>query len=111
MYVYANIDIIQFLESFLNENQRLRLVVRMNGLYRAVMGNPTGFYTLDLGSTQGRTTAVKVSQRVAAENQGWPDNTQSVRGPEVHGWVNEARGIDGIFVLSYYAYIYIHTLR
>lgn len=50
----------QFLESYLDTKQRLRLAVRMRGLYRAVMGNPTGFYTLDLGSTQGRLAAVKV---------------------------------------------------
>lgn len=54
---------VQFLESFLNENQRLRLAVRMKGLFRAIMGNPTGFYTLDLASTQGRLTAIKVGQR------------------------------------------------
>lgn len=53
----------QFLESFLNENQRLRLAVRMKGLFRAIMGNPTGFYTLDLASAQGRMTAIKVGHR------------------------------------------------
>lgn len=52
----------QFLESFLNEHQRLRLAVRMKGLFRAIMGNPTGFYTLDLASAQGRMTAIKVSR-------------------------------------------------
>lgn len=50
----------QFLESFLNDGQRLRLAVRMKGLFRAVMGNPTGFYMLDLASAQGRMTAIKV---------------------------------------------------
>lgn len=52
---------IQFLESFLTEGQRLRLAVRMKGLYRAVMGNASGFYALDLRSAQGRMTAIKVS--------------------------------------------------
>lgn len=51
---------LQFLESFLDGSQRLRLAVRMKGLYRAIMGNPTGFYTLDLSSAQGRLTAIKV---------------------------------------------------
>lgn len=50
----------QFLESFLDAGQRLRLAVRMRGLYRAVMGNPTGSYLLDLGTTHGRLTAIKV---------------------------------------------------
>lgn len=50
----------QFLESFLDANERLRLAVRMKGLYRAIMGNPSGFYTLDLSSTQGRMAAIKV---------------------------------------------------
>ncbi|CAM9116440.1 unnamed protein product [Pylaiella littoralis] len=71
----------QFLESFLSETDRLRLVVRMKGLYRAVMGNPTGFYTLDLGSTQGRTAAIKLgeianAQRSLAASRGVRDTSQ-----------------------------------
>lgn len=50
----------QFLKSFLGVSERLRLAVRMKGLYRAIMGNSTGFYTLDLGSAQGRMAAIKV---------------------------------------------------
>ena len=52
--------VFQFLEAFLNEGQRLRLAVRMKGLYRAVMGNASGFYALDLRSAQGRMAAIKV---------------------------------------------------
>lgn len=33
----------------------------MKGLYRAVMGTPSGFYALDLRSAQGRMAAIKVS--------------------------------------------------
>lgn len=51
---------VQFLGSFLSESQRLRLAVRMKGLFRAIMGNPSGFYMLDLASAQGRMAAVKV---------------------------------------------------
>ncbi|CAM9197908.1 unnamed protein product [Ectocarpus sp. 13 AM-2016] len=57
----------QFLESFLNANQRLRLALRMKGLYRAIMGNPSGFYTLDLSSTQGRMAAIKLGEIANAE--------------------------------------------
>ena len=59
------VSLLQFLEAFLNEGQRLRLAVRMKGLYRAVMGNASGFYTLDLRSAQGRMAAIKVCRRGA----------------------------------------------
>eukprot|EP00752_Nemacystus_decipiens_P005020 g4560.t1 len=57
----------QFLDSFLNESQRLRLAVRMKGMFRAIMGNPTGFYTLDLASPRGRMTAIKLGEIANAE--------------------------------------------
>ncbi|CBJ31908.1 Hypothetical leucine rich repeat calcium binding protein [Ectocarpus siliculosus] len=57
----------QFLESFLNAKQRLRLALRMKGLYRAIMGNPSGFYTLDLSSAQGRMAAIKLGEIANAE--------------------------------------------
>ncbi|CAM9343850.1 unnamed protein product, partial [Scytosiphon promiscuus] len=57
----------QFLKSFLGVGERLRLAVRMKGLYRAIMGNPSGFYTLDLGSTQGRMAAIKLGEIANAE--------------------------------------------
>ncbi|CAM9291885.1 unnamed protein product [Ectocarpus fasciculatus] len=57
----------QFLETFLNGNQRLRLALRMKGLYRAIMGNPSGFYALDLSSSQGRMAAIKLGEIANAE--------------------------------------------
>jgi hypothetical protein len=37
-------------ESVLDRPQRLRLVVSMRGNFRALMGNPTGHYSLDLAN-------------------------------------------------------------
>lgn len=69
----------QFLDSFLDSRQRLRLAVRMRGMYRAVMGNPTGSYMIDLGSTRGRLAAQKVRRPPALSLLTRPP--QSPRGP------------------------------
>jgi hypothetical protein len=51
-----------FVESVLDRPQRLRLVVNMRGNFRALMGNPTGHYSLDLANAKDRWTAIRLGE-------------------------------------------------
>ncbi|CAM9374928.1 unnamed protein product, partial [Discosporangium mesarthrocarpum] len=52
----------RFLEAHLDAQQRLRLAIRMKYVFRAVMGNPTGLYVLDMREASGRLAATKLAE-------------------------------------------------